>query len=106
MFAFPYVCPHSRIFDNLSTWPYSLALDYAKTTNYYWSQIDIKDVTGVSAATDGKQGGQPALEKVNGPFGFDEAVQLGEERCLTKSEYKVIEKNPFNIGMGEMISIT
>ena len=59
------------------------ALDYTKTTNYYWSQIDIKDVTGVSAA-DGN-----ALDKVTGPFGFDEAVELGEGRCLTKSEYKV-----------------
>ena len=61
------------------------ALDYTKTTNYYWSQIDIKDVTGLSA---GKQG-QKALDKVTGPFGFDEAVELGEGRCLTKSEYKV-----------------
>ena len=62
--------------------PYTL--DYSKTTNYYWSQIDIKDVTGVSGGSPDK-----AFEKVNGPFGFDEAVQLKEDKAMVKADFKV-----------------
>ena len=43
-------------------------------------------MTGVSG------GGSPddqAFEKVNGPFGFDEAVQLKEEKAMVKADFKV-----------------
>ena len=42
----------------------------------------------------GVSGGSPdpnqAFEKVNGPFGFDEAVQLKEDKAMVKADFKVI----------------
>ena len=39
----------------------------------------------------GVSGGSPdkAFEKVNGPFGFDEAVQLKEDKAMVKADFKV-----------------
>ena len=39
----------------------------------------------------GVSGGSPdkAFEKVNGPFGFDEAVQLNEDKAMVKADFKV-----------------
>jgi hypothetical protein len=68
-------------------------LDYKSTATYYWSLIAengfVSDsVTGFLNGLPGESANGNDVEAVAGPFGFDEAIKLGEKQCVIKSEFK------------------
>ena len=57
-------------------------MDYKSTATYYWSLIAENGFVtdSVTGFVDGKNIETKEVESVAGPFGFDEAIKLGEEQ--------------------------
>ena len=62
-------------------------MDYKSTATYYWSLLAengfVSDsVTGFHNGLPGESANGNDVEAVAGPFGFDEAIKLGEKQVI------------------------
>ena len=66
-------------------------MDYKSTATYYWSLIAENGFStdSVTGFNDTKDATNNKVESSAGPFGFDEAILLGEEQV------KIISYHPF-----------
>ena len=69
-------------------------MDYKSTATYYWSLIAENGFTtdSVTGFNDTKDEKNNKVETSAGPFGFDEAIVLGEEQVRVK-----VNENRFKI---------
>ena len=78
-------------YNRYTTYFARLALDYKSTATYYWSLIAENGFStdSVTGFNDTKDATNNKVESSAGPFGFDEAILLGEEQV------KIIFYHPF-----------
>ena len=61
-----------------------LAIEYKSTATYYWSLIDQNGFVSdsVTGFVDAKDNQSKSIQNVAGPFGFDEAIKLGDQQVI------------------------